>query len=293
VKNGRRNNRQRYKCGNCGRQTQNRKRKTKKLKLLWKQYIWQRQTAKQLSESHRKSEKWIRLQLDKAPLTNFHLHPQPVVGIADVTFWGREYGVLVFRSYDLKQNLYWTEVQNETVAVYQEAKQILEELGFTFDAIVLDGKSGIKQVFKDIPIQHCQFHQIKTINKYLTRRPKLQAAIELRTIALALTKVKEEYFTILVSQWHEKWQDFLKERTIHSEDPRRWFYTHKRIRSAYRSLKTNLPYLFTYQKHPELHIPNTTNSLDGSFGHLKQIIGIHRGLTRERRWRLIQEVLAK
>lgn len=230
--------------------------------------------------------------MDKAPLTNFHLHPQPVVGIADVTFWGREYGVLVFRSYDLKQNLIWLEVKLETAAVYREARDILEELGFTFQAIVLDGKPGIKEVFKDIPIQHCQFHQIKTVNKYLTRRPKLQAAIELRTIALALTEVSEEYFTILLNQWREKWQEFLKERTT-NPITKKWFYTHKRIRSAYRSLNTNLPYLFTYQKHPELHIPNTTNSLDGSFGQLKKLLNVHNGLKRERRWRLIQEILAK
>lgn len=214
------------------------------------------------------------------------------MAIADVTFWGREYGVLVFRAHDLKQNLIWLEVKSETAAVYQEARQILESLGFTFQAIIIDGRPGIRAVFKDISTQICQFHQIKTVNKYLTRRPKLQAAIELRTIALALTKVTEEYFTILLNQWHEKWKDFLKERTVNLETGK-WFYTHKRIRSAYRSLKTNLPYLFTYQKYPELNIPNTTNSLDGSFSHLKELIGIHRGLSQQRRWRLIQEFLAR
>ncbi len=184
-------------------------------------------------------------------------------------------------------------MKTETAAAYQEAREILEELGYTFQAMVLDGKRGIKEVFTGIPIQHCQFHQIKTINYYLTRRPKLQAAKELRAIALSLTKVSEGYFTNLLNQWHEKWNKFLKERTIHSENPKRWFYTHKRTRSAYRSLKTNLPYLFTYQKYPELKIPNTTNSLDGTFSHLKQLLNTHRGLKCERRWKLIQEILRK
>ena len=259
---------------------------------MFKRYVWGKQTTAQLSAENHRSIDWIRRQLDKARPQGFYLHPQPVVAIADVIFFGREYGVLVFRSFDLKQNLYWTEVKSETASVYQEAKQILEELGFIFQAIVIDGRPGVRAVFNGIPIQICQFHQIKTINKYLTRRPKLQAAIELRTIALALTEVDEEYFTILLTQWHEKWKEFLKERTINTENDK-WFYTHKRIRSAYRSLRTNLPYLFTYQKYPELNIPNTTNSLDGSFSHLKQLIGIHRGLTQQRRWRLIQEVLAK
>ena len=209
-----------------------------------------------------------------------------------MTFWSREYGVLVVRAADLKQNLYWLEVKAETAASYREARTTLEELGFTFQAIVLDGRRGIKEVFEGIPIQHCQFHQIKTINKYLTRRPKLEAAKQLRTIALALTKESEAHFTVLLEQWYDKWKDFLKERTTDSVT-KKWFYTHKRIRSAYRSLKANLPYLFTYQKYPNLKIPNTTNSLDGSFGQLKKLLHVHNGLKQKRRWKLIQEILRR
>jgi hypothetical protein len=33
-----------------------------------------------------------------------------------------------------------------------------------------------------------------------------------------------------------------------------WYYTHKKVRSAYMSLERNLPYLFTYQKYPKLNI---------------------------------------
>ncbi len=230
--------------------------------------------------------------MDKAPLSKFHLYPQPVVGIADITFWGRGYGVLVFRSWDLKQNLYWTEVATETAVVYREGRQILEELGYTFGAVVLDGRKGIKEVFADIPVQICHFHQLAAIKRYLTSRPKLEAGKELRAIALVLPKLNENLLTQVLAEWQTKWQEFLKERT-YREDGKHWQHTHRKIRSAYRSLKNNLPYLFTYQKHPELNIPNTTNSLDGSFSHLKDLLRLHRGLKCERRWRIIQEVLAK
>ncbi len=40
--------------------------------------------------------------------------------------------------------------------------------------------------------------------------------------------------------WFINWKDFLNERTINIET-RKTFYTHKRLRSAYRSLKNNLP----------------------------------------------------
>lgn len=234
---------------------------------------------------------WVRGQLDRAHTRKFLLHPQPVVAIADVTFWGRHYGVLVVRSSDLKQNLYWSEVPRETIREYADARHALAELGFTFDAIVLDGKPGVRALFADIPVQVCQFHQIASIRRYLTGRPKLDAGKELRILSLALPRLTEPVFTQALMEWHARWDSFLKERSISAETGR-WTYTHRRIRSAYRSLKTNLPFLFTYQRYPELHIPNTTNSIDGSFSHLKDRLRLHRGLKEKRRWRLIQEILA-
>jgi hypothetical protein len=73
----------------------------------------------------------------------------------------------------------------------------------------------------------------------------------------------------------------------------KWFYTHKRLRSAYRSLKINLPYLFTYQKYSELNIPNTTNSLDGCFAYLKELVRVHRGINKTLKRKIIQEILTK
>jgi hypothetical protein len=158
--------------------------------------------------------------------------------------------------------------------------------------VVVDGKKCLKSVFLDLPIQMCHFHQIAIINRYLTRRPKLEASKELREITLQLTNTNEEKFSELLDSWFEKWKDFLKERTVNSETGK-WFYTHKRLRSAYRSLKTNLPYLFTYQKHSELNISNTTNSLDGTFSHFKSLLRIHKGLRRKRRYEVICGILEK
>lgn len=157
---------------------------------------------------------------------------------------------------------------------------------------MVDGKRCLKSVFSDLPVQMCHFHQIAIITRYLTRNPKLEAGKKLREIALSLTKSNEKEFTNLLDDWFEKWEEFLKEKTVNPETGK-WFYTHKRLRSAHRSLKTNLPYLFTYQKYPRLNIPNTTNSLDGSFSNFKSLLRIHRGLKRERRYKVICEILGK
>ena len=85
---------------------------------------------------------------------------------------------------------------------------------------------------------------------------------------------------------------FFKEKTT---DPitGRWHYTHKRVQAAYRGLRTNLSYLFTYQKYPELNIPNTTNSLDESFAHLKSLLRVHRGIKKDFKIKIIQEILGE
>ena len=93
-----------------------------------------------------------------------------------------------------------------------------------------------------------------------------------------------------LSNWYNQWETFLKEKTTNPETGR-WCYTHKRVRSAYRSLKTNLPYLFTYQKYPKLNIPNITNSLDGYFNRLKSLLNVHRGLSHKRKMKLVNLIL--
>lgn len=199
-------------------------------------------------------------------------------------------GVAVIREPNLKKNIYWKEVSIENPEIYWQARNRLEQQGFTLKAVVIDGKRGVKEVFMDLLAQMCQFHQIAIINRYLTRKPKLEAGKDLRKITLLLTSSTEKEFTFLLNNWHEKWKDFLQEKSINPET-QRLHYTHKRLRSAYRSLKTNPPYLFTYQKYPELKIPNTTNSLDGTFSYFKTLLRIHRGTSKVKRYKAICEIL--
>jgi hypothetical protein len=213
-----------------------------------------------------------------------------VVVIADVTFFGRSPAICVIRAPHLKKNLYVREVQTESVDVYWQGRMELERQGYTIQAIVLDGRPGVRQIFSDIPVQMCHFHQKQIITRYLTNRPKLQASIELKRLTTILCETNETAFTSALDTWYAKWSAFLKERTT---DPvtGRWHHTHKRLRSAYRSLRLNLPYLFTHQKYPELNIPNTTNSLDGCFAYLKELVRVHRGSTKSLKRKIIEEVL--
>jgi len=266
-------------------------RRTKpKLDALWNEYVFGKQTLKQLAKKKDRSIEWVRQQLEKVEFEKKKIVPCATVFIPDTTFFGRTYGVCVFRAPHLKKNIWCTEVDKEIMATYYYGRKILENKGWTFTAVVVDGRRGMTTVFKDIPVQVCQFHQMKNVTKYLTRKPETQAGKELRSIMLKLPKSNEKDFTKILLDWNKIWGDYINERT-YITGTKHWYYTHKKVRSAYKSLERNLPYLFTYQKYLELKIPNTTNSLDGSFVHLKDKVKIHHGLRKDRRYKMIQEIL--
>lgn len=253
-KKGRQSNRQRYGCSDCGKRFQLERRRTKVVSEIWNAYTQKKQTLEELSNVYKRSHVWLRKQLDSVSIPSANLEPQETVIVVDTTFWGRQYGVCVFRSWTLRKNIWWGEVQTEKVAHYHYARKMLEGRGWVFTAAVVDGRRGLANVFKDIPVQVCQFHQLQTVTKYLTRRPKTDAGQELRRLALTLTKTNETTFARGLEAYEAKWHHFLNEKTL-VLGLNRSQYTHKNVRSALRSLKTNLTNLFSYQRYPLLNIP--------------------------------------
>ena len=208
----------------------------------------------------------------------------------DTTYWGRTFGVMLFKDAITKENLLKHYVKYETNLLYIEGIKELQSKGYTVLAIVCDGRRGLLNSFGDIPVQMCQFHQTAIIRRYITKKPRLQASIELNQIVRLMTKTDKESFKGALDEWFSKWNNFLNERTINTETGKS-HYTHKRLRSAYRSLNTNLKWLFTWYDYFELGIPNTTNAIDGHFADLKNKLRNHNGLNIKRKIRFIDEFL--
>jgi hypothetical protein len=202
----------------------------------------------------------------------------------DTTYFGRNFGVMAFKDSLSGTMLYLNFVKHETLLLYRQGIAEISRRGIDIKSIICDGKRGVFSLFTDIPMQMCQFHMVKIVTRYLTRSPKTDAAKELRVIVLKLKDSTRTSFTELLEGWYLKWGDFLNERT---EGKKRKVYTHKRLRSAYLSLKRHLPYLFTFEDYPHLRIPNTTNALDGHFSDLKNKLRNHNGLSRQRKIKFI------
>jgi len=107
---------------------------------LFEEYIFGKQTLKQLSAKYGKTKETIRRHLDQYRTAKDQPTAESTVIDMDCTFFGRGYGIIVARSPSLKRNLYWKEITTENKAVYQEARQYLEEAGFTIQAVVIDAK---------------------------------------------------------------------------------------------------------------------------------------------------------
>lgn len=259
---------------------------------MWNDHIWKRQTVKDLTEKYDKSEKTIRTLLDTAePQSSVVRVPQPVVCVFDATHIGEEI-LLMARAPQLKANLGWSWISEETKEVYVLLKHNIESRGYVIIAVVLDGRRGIPRVFDGIPVQICQFHQLQIVRRKLTLRPETEAGQELLSLVFGIAKSTEDQFTRGLDEWYKKFESFVNEK-IYILGTRRWRYFHRRVRSAYLSLKRNLPFLFTYQKYPELGIPNTTNSLDGYWSRLKNLLTAHRGKSKERIKKIVTEILRK
>lgn len=215
-----------------------------------------------------------------------------MVLILDATFFGRGYGILLARSPE--KVLYWQEIASESMNEYGKLLNQLEAMNYRFSGFVIDGRRGVRQLlerrYSGIPIQVCQFHQIQTIKRYIPQKAKTEAARALRRIALNMKNTCEIEFREALAAWYVKYGAFLREKSL-VEGTNKWRYTHKRLRSAYRSLQTNLPYLFSFQYKPILQIPNTTNHCDGLFAHIKQKVLIHRGISKQRRKKMIDYLL--
>ena len=144
---------------------------------------------------------------------------------------------MVFKDSLTKQILFKQYVKQETNLLYLFGLEEIVRRGIKIQSIICDGRKGLFQLFHEIPIQYCNFHQVKTIRTYLTKKSKMQASKELWTLTLLLVHTDKESFSGGLDDWYIKWKEFLNERKIDEKGKKR--YVHKKLRSAYRSLKNS------------------------------------------------------
>lgn len=104
----------------------------------------------------------------------------PVSLIMDTTYFGRDFGVMVFMDNVSGRVLHYAFVKYETNDLYRIGIHAIKDK-FALHSITCDGRRGLLGGFGDIPTQMCQFHQIAIVRRYLAKNPKHKS----RTLALS------------------------------------------------------------------------------------------------------------
>ncbi len=258
--------------------------------------MFSKQTLRELSSQTGLSKLTLKTNFEKLTLPHKKHHPRSVHVLADTTFFGsringKQWGVILFRDALSGEDLWWRFVEAERLSDYQLGLEQLTQLGYTVTSITCDGLRGLTQLLSHkIPVQLCQFHQKQTVRRYITQNPKLKAGKELKELVSMLDRLSYQEFRNYLQAYINYYRQFLNERTY---DPvtQQTHFTHQRLRSAIRSLVTNLEYLFTYEQYPQLNISPTNNAIESHFSHIKTLVRVHRGLKVEMQQKLVTTIL--
>lgn len=281
-----------YKCKDCGKQFIGGQRRDKSQVIT--DYIEGKQTLLQLATKYNVSERTIRRDLKGLRFVHKIAKCKDVVIQLDTTYWGRNFGLMMIKD-ALRNKILWHRyVRNETIAQYMEGVYWLQSEGFKIYGAVIDGMRGLAQALYPIPVQMCQFHQILITRRYLTQEPDLEASSELLELVKNITRMDKESFVGAFNEWYEKYKDVMNER-VHDKRIKRHTppYMRPRLRSAYLSLKRNIPLLWTFYDHPETGLPNTNNAIEGVFSDIKGKLRVHRGISKENRKKLLDEYIMR
>ena len=292
VKNGLRGRKQMYKCKDCNKQFIGGQRRDKTQIIT--DYVEGKQTLLQLASKYKVSERTIRRYLESMRFVRKKAKYKEVTVQLDTTYWGRRFGLMVIKD-ALRNKVLWHKyVYNETIGQYMEGISWLESQGFKIYGAVIDGMRGLAQALYPIPVQMCQFHQILIIRRYLTQEPDLDASSELLNLVKSITKMDKESFIGAFNEWYDRYKDVLNER-VHDKRIKRHTppYMRPKLRSAYLSLKRNMPLLWTFYDHPETGLPNTNNAIEGLFSDIKSKLRAHRGISRDNRKKLLDEYIMR
>ena len=104
----------------------------------------------------------------------------------------------------------------------------------------------------------------------------------------------KESFIGAFEEWHKRNKDILNERVTDRRMKRKTPpYMCPKLRSAYLSIKRNMPLLWTFYDRPETGLPNTNNALEGVFSDIKSKARVHRGISRDNRKKLLDEYIKR
>lgn len=291
IKWGKQSGHQRYKCKNCKVLFTFRRKDIELANhFVWFEWwILRKQTISQISEisghSERQLCRWFDEYLKSYPEWEIQRR-EKVNLLIDGTWFPNKMCLVVYRDDRVKTTLFYRLTDDEWEEQIREDLENLCKVGIMIESVTSDGGRNIikavKKACPDATRQRCLAHIQRECLSWLTKRPQSRAGQELRKIVCLISAIKthndKRQWVMYFNEWCDKYKDYINEKTCKEESHRKW-YTHKMVRKAYVHIKKALPDMFHFLDNPR--IPKTTNALESFFGHLKENIALHRGLSYE------------
>ena len=249
--------------------------------------------SKQSGYSKSKVQRLFRHYLNAPPVFSIP-QKESVHIIIDGTYFSSDICLVVYRNSEIKCTQLYRLSDNER---YQEIKEDLENiraLNIRIQSITCDGHrailKAIRKVFKkDIIVQRCVVHIQRMSRIWLTKAPQSVAGQELLKITQQIpciaTHEQKLYWLRALYDWDVTHQSFIHEKSF-SPLTNRYWYTHKMVRRVRYLLIHAFQNMFHYLD--DNKISKSTNALESFFGHLKDNLSIHRGLTIHHRTNFIK-----
>lgn len=283
---------QRFKCKVCGKTyVRSRAEISASNRLVWfRQWVEHGHTIEYISRRSGYSERTLKRYfydyLKNYP--TWHIRPAEKVNLMiDGTYFTNKVCLVLYQDHNVKATQLYRLTDDEWLDEIKEDLNNLLSLGIRIESVTCDGaRSIIKAVRECIPeaiIQRCTVHVQREVLIWLTRNPKSEAGRELRRIVCRLNTIADRrqwgQWVVDLVRWEQRHREYLNQKTVPDDDPRRAWFTHKMVRKSFVHIRRALPDLFHYLDNPD--IPKSTNALESFFGHLKTNLRQHRGLSRE------------
>jgi transposase-like protein len=290
---GVRSHHQRYKCNDCGSCfVKHREDVSLNNRFVWfRKWVLGKQTIADISKesgySERQLRRWFDEYLDKAP--EWHIQRRKSIHLLiDGTWVDKDQCIVVYRDNDSKSTLYYRFAEGEVEDEIIRDLQVFKRLKVSISSFTTDGAEpiirAIKYCYPHTTRQRCIVHIERECLLWITQHPRTSAGITLRRLVCQISHIKTNndklFWTRELYKWYDEYREFIKEKTINTETGEITF-THDSVRKAYTHLNRALPDMFKYIDKPD--VPNNTNGLESFFGHLKDNLRVHRGMSTQHR----------
>ena len=290
-RNGKYKNHQHYYCKNCSSYfTDRREHISDKNMFIWfERWILGKQSITQLSKQSSYSERTLKRYFYKLLPTcpQWQIQRREKVNLLiDGTYFTNKVCLLLYRDNNIKMTILYRLTKGETLRDLKEDLQNIKKVGIQIESVTCDGAANIlkavREVCPEAVVQRCTFHVAHEIQTWLTKKPKSEAAWELLDIVRYLNKVETnkdaQLWMRAFIDWYRKYEEFINEKS-YDEITGRWWYKHKLLHRSATHIKRALPDMFSFTRYD--NIPKTSNSIESFFGHLKDHLRLHRGLSEQ------------